>query len=272
MNSLRGSLVTAMAAGALLVLPMSNTRVTRIVSRATSESSQDQKTLYSPQQKEFWLSADEFGYIRPGLHITVNSVSIGADGKAVVDLNYTDDLGQPLDRHGAITAGAISTSFILAWYDPNARQYTAYTTRRQTSPITGATAVQAGTDSGGTFTDLDLGHAQYKFGTAVPAGYDATATTTLGIYATRDLITPGVADKNYYDNVEQDFVPNGARVPGVGHHRHQLLQQVPQPAVGARRRAAGRQALRPLPLAPDGRPRHGQHRRLQGDGPQDPPG
>ena len=215
MKSLRGSIVMAMTAGALLILPMSNTRVTRIVSRAGSESNQDPKTLYGPQQKEFWLSADEFGYIRPGLNITVNSVSIGADGKAVVDLSYTDDLGQPLDRHGAITAGAISTSFILAWWDPNARQYTSYTTRKQTSPITGAIAIQAGTDSGGTFTDLDLGHATYKFGTAVPAGYDATATTTLGIYATRDLITPGVSDKNYYANVEQDFVPNGATVSQV---------------------------------------------------------
>src|SRR5881394_1714927 len=108
MKSLRGSLVMAMTGGALLILPMSNTRVTRTVARASSESNQDPKTLYGPQQKEFWLSADEFGYIRPGLHITVNSVSIGADGKAVVDLNYTDDLGQPLDRHGAITAGPIS--------------------------------------------------------------------------------------------------------------------------------------------------------------------
>jgi len=216
MKSLRGSLVMAMTAGALLILPMSNTRVTRIVSRtAETQGSTDPKTLYGPQQAEYWLSADEFGYVRPGLNITVNSVSIGTDGKAVVDLNYTDDLGQPLDRNGAITAGAISTSFILAWWDPNGRQYTAYTTRKQTSPITGVTAVQAGTDSGGHFTDIDLGHATYKFGTAVPAGYDATATTTLGIYATRDLITPGISTKDYYANVEQDFVPNGAPVSQV---------------------------------------------------------
>ncbi len=215
MKSLRGSLVMAMTAGALLILPMSNTRVTRVVSRAAGSQETDPKQIYGPQQKEFWLSADEFGYIRPGLNITVNSVSIGADGKAVVDLNYTDDLGQPLDRQGAITAGAISTSFILAWWDPNGRQYTAYTTRKQTSPITGVTATQAGTDSGGHFTDIDLGHATYKFGTAVPAGYDTTATTTLGIYATRDLITPGISDKNYYANVEQDFVPNGASVSQV---------------------------------------------------------
>lgn len=207
MKSLRGGLVMAMTAGALLILPMSNGRVTRIVSRAGASQETEPKALYAPQQKEYWLSADEFGYIRPGLNITVNSITIGADSKAVVDLSYTDDLGQPLDRKGAITAGAISTSFILAWWDPGARNYTAYTTRTQTSPITGVTATQAGTDSGGTFTDVDLGHATYKFGRTLPAGYDASATTTLGIYATRDLITPEVADKNYYANVEQDFVP-----------------------------------------------------------------
>jgi OmcA/MtrC family decaheme c-type cytochrome len=216
MKSLRGGLVMAMTAGALLVLPMSNTRVTRIVSRAGSEAGQDPRTIYAPQQKEYWLSADEFSYIRPGLNITVNSITIGADNKAVVDLSFTDGQGQPLDRNGVITAGKISPSFILAWWDPNARHYTAYTTRNQTSPITGVTATQAGTDTGGTWNDIDLGHATYKFGRALPAGYDATATTTLGIYATRALTDlEGNTFKTYYANVEQDFVPNGSAVTQV---------------------------------------------------------
>ena len=133
MNSLRGGLVTALTASALVILPMSNTRVTRIVTRAGAGQSQssDPKTIYVPQQKEYWLSADEFGYIRPGLHITVNSITIGDDRKAVVDLSYTDDLNQPLDRKGQITAGPISTSFILSWWDPSSRNYTAYTTRKR---------------------------------------------------------------------------------------------------------------------------------------------
>ncbi|MGE5413921.1 MAG: multiheme c-type cytochrome, partial [Syntrophomonadaceae bacterium] len=216
MKSLRGGLVMAMTAGALLILPMSNTRVTRIVSRAGAPQATDPKTLYAPQQKEYWLSADEFGYIRPGLNITVNSITIGADNKPVVDLSFTDDQNQPLDRNGVITAGAFTPSFILAWWDPVARQYTSYTTRSQTSPITGVTANQAGTDRGGTFTDIDLGHATYKFGTALPAGYDATATTTLGIYATRNLTDlEGNTFKTYYANVEQDFVPNGSPVTQI---------------------------------------------------------
>lgn len=215
MNSLRGGLVTALTASALVILPMSNTRVTRIVTRAGAGQSQssDPKTIYAPQQKEYWLSADEFGYIRPGLKITVNSITIPDNRKPVVDVTYTDDKGQPLDRSGAITAGPISMSFILAWWDPTSQNYTSYTTRVQTSAITGASATQASADSGGTWNDIDLGHSTYTFKTVLPADYGTGITTTLGIYATRDMT--GIQDKNYYDNVEQDFVPNGSAVTQV---------------------------------------------------------
>ena len=97
-NSLRGGLVTALTAGALLILPMSNGRVTRAVSRAGAPSD-DPKTLYAPQQKEFWLTADEFGYIRPGLKITVNSITITDARRPVVNYSITDDLDQPLVRN-----------------------------------------------------------------------------------------------------------------------------------------------------------------------------
>ncbi len=61
--------------------------------------------------------------------------------------------------------------------------------------------------NGGTWKDLDIGHSIYTFGTALPAGYDKTITTTLGIYATRNMA--GIQDKNYFNDVEQDFVPDG---------------------------------------------------------------
>jgi OmcA/MtrC family decaheme c-type cytochrome len=194
-----------MAAGALVILPMSNGRVTRVVARAADGQATDPKTIYAPQQKEYWLSADEFGYIRPGLKITVNSITIPEDRKPVVDVTYTDDLGQPLDRNGQITAGRINMSFVLAWWDPASQNYTSYTTRVQTSPITGASATQAAADSGGTWNDLDIGHSTYTFRTVLPADYSTTSTTTLGIYATR--VTVEITGKNYYDNVEQDFIP-----------------------------------------------------------------
>ena len=72
MKSLRAGLVTAMTASAIVILPMSNTRVTRVATRPGVAAQVDPKALYAPQAAEFWLSADEFGYIRPGLKITVN--------------------------------------------------------------------------------------------------------------------------------------------------------------------------------------------------------
>ena len=172
------------------------------------------KANLTVNQLEFYLTDDGIAYIRPGLKIIVNSVTIGSDRKPVIDLNLTDRLDQPLDRLGKTTPGAISLSFILSWYNPDTRQYTAYTTRTQTtppsSPHPGVSAIQAGTDAGGKFTDLETGHARYTFGTALPAGFDQTKTTTLGIYATRNLTDQ--IGKNYFANVEYDFRPDGTKV------------------------------------------------------------
>ncbi|HET7433425.1 MAG TPA: OmcA/MtrC family decaheme c-type cytochrome, partial [Thermoanaerobaculia bacterium] len=165
-----------------------------------------------------YLTDDVIAYIRPGLKIKVNSVTIGSDRKPVVDVTFTDDFDQPIDRLGKSTPGPISMSFILAWWDASARHYTAYTTRVATgapnSPNPGAKAVQASADSGGTFTDLETGHAKYKFGTALPENFDATKTHTLGIYSTRNLTNiPSVGfGKNYYANVEYDFRPDAKPV------------------------------------------------------------
>jgi OmcA/MtrC family decaheme c-type cytochrome len=166
--------------------------------------------VYPEGAKEAYLSADQLNYIRPGLKLKVNSVTIGADRKPVVDFTITDDLNQPLDRLGQLTPGAVSVSFILAWWNPDLRQYTSYTTRTVTSPITNVTAVQASADSGGAFTDLEIGHAKYTFKTALPSGFDVTKTHTLGIYSTR--ATLAIMGKNYYANVEYDFRPDAAAV------------------------------------------------------------
>ncbi len=210
MKKFRNSLVMAMAAGALAIVPASSTRTTQVVGRGTP----DPKTLYTKDTREFYLTAEEYGYIRPGLKITVNSITINADRHPVVDVTYTDDLGQPLDRAGKVTAGPISMNMILAWYDAGNREYTSYTTRQRTSAPEsqnpGVTVTQAAADSGGTWNDLDIGHSIYTFKTTLPADYNQTITTTLGIYATRNMA--GIQDKNYYDNVEQDFVPNGSAV------------------------------------------------------------
>lgn len=172
------------------------------------------KLQVTPNQLEYYLSDDGVAYIRPGLKINVKSVTIGADRKPVVELTLTDNMDQPLDRLGKTTPGVISISSIMAVYDPGTRQYTAYTTRTQTTPVTsprpGVSAVQAGSDAGGVWTDLETGHAKYTFKTVLPSNFDQTKTTTLGIYATRNLTD--ILGKNYYANVEYDFRPDGAAV------------------------------------------------------------
>ena len=165
---------------------------------------------YTEHQKEFYLTADQAGYIRPGFKITVENATIGADGTVQATVSFKDDKNQPLDRLGNVTPGPLSVSFILAWYDGAARQYTSYTTRKQTSPITGATEYQAGTDSGGTWVDLEMGKAQYTFKTKVPAGYDGSKTHTLVAYGTRNLMD--ILGKNYFANTETDFRPDGGTV------------------------------------------------------------
>jgi len=171
-------------------------------------------TSYAPNQLESYLTDEGIAYIRPGLKIKVNSVTIGSDRKPVVDLTLTDSLDQPLDRLGKTTPGPISISLILATYDGSTRHYTAYTTRSVTTPANSphpnVTVIQAGTDSGGTFTDLETGHAKYAFKTVLPTGFDQTKTHTLGIYATRNLTD--IVGKNYVANVEYDFRPDGAAV------------------------------------------------------------
>ncbi len=207
MKSLRGRLVMAMAAGSLAVVPMVNTRLTQTIG---PRGNSDPQTMYSKSTKEFYMTADELGYIRPGFNITVNSITIPEDRRPVVDLSFTDDFDQPLDRLGQVTPGVLSISQVLAWWNAEARYYTAYTTRVQTSPITNVSATQASADSGGTWDDIDIGHSVYRFKTALPEGYDHSKTHTLAIYATRTLTD--IIGKNYYDNVEYDFRPDGEEV------------------------------------------------------------
>ena len=94
----------------------------------------------------------------------------------------------------------------------NQEDYTAYTTRAATGTVI-ATTQQPGADSGGVVTSLGSGQYQYTFHTAAPAGFDATATHTIGIYGSRDLTTYGLTVE--YASTTYNFVPNGAKVTNV---------------------------------------------------------
>ena len=97
--------------------------------------------FFAPTEKEAFLSDDVLAYIRPGLQLKVNSVTVGTDGKVTADLSLTDAFDQPIDRLGKTTPGAVALSYILAWYNPATRQYTSYTTRSQTSATTPSSCV-----------------------------------------------------------------------------------------------------------------------------------
>ena len=207
MRVLRGRMVLAMAAGSLAAVPMVNPRLTQTVGPRLGGL--DGSAYYDKSVREYYMTADELGYVRPGFHITLNSITIPEDRRPLVDYSFTDDYEQPLDRTGATTPGPISLNQVLAWWDPDTRHYTSYTTRVQTAP-NGHEAIQAAADSGGTWTDLEVGHSTYKFKTALPEGFDVTKTHTLAVYATRD--TSPIIGKDYYDNLEHDFRPDGNEV------------------------------------------------------------
>jgi hypothetical protein len=183
-------------------------------SRRRDDGQPSAAVSYSKSSKEFYMTSDEIGYIRPGFQITVNSITIPEDRRPVVDYSFTDDLNQPLDRKGEVTPGSLSINQVLAWWDAGTRHYTAYTTRQQTSaptaPHPGVTATQAAADSGGTWTDVEIGHSIYKFKTVLPESFDRTKTHTLAVYATRN--TDDIIGKNYYANLEHDFRPDGQAV------------------------------------------------------------
>ncbi len=211
---LRRGIALAITAGSL-VLTSSQPTATRVVAPRGGDSGPP-KVLYPATSKEAYLTQDQFDFARPGYHIRINNVTIGADRKPVADVTLTDDLGALLDRLGIQTPGVCTVSYVLSWYNAATRDYTSYRTRTQTSPPppagSGKSAVQATSDSGGTIKDIDIGHFTYTFGTVLPAGFDQTKTHTVGAYGRRTMPADIMDGKVYIDNFEFDFRPDGQAV------------------------------------------------------------
>ncbi|HVQ63134.1 MAG TPA: OmcA/MtrC family decaheme c-type cytochrome, partial [Terriglobia bacterium] len=172
-----------------------------------------ERPLYNRHQLGFYLDSNQVSFVRPGLKFTILSSVLTADFKPQVTFKITDDNGLPLDREGIVTPGSVSTSFVLARIPKGESQYVAYTTRTQTSPITGVSAIQAAADSGGTYERLSEGVYRYTFGTAIPANYDTTVTHTLAMYGSRNLTEFDLGTQ--YDNAEFTGVPDGSPVTVV---------------------------------------------------------
>jgi OmcA/MtrC family decaheme c-type cytochrome len=168
------------------------------------------KPAFSPQ-----AAADQalVAFIRPGLVTTITGASIASDGTIKVNFTLADPKGRPLDRSGVTTPGPVSTSFIAAVVPNGGKDYIAYTSRPQVSSITKQTAIQPSADSGGAYQQTGDGQYTYTFATKAPAGFNAAATHTVGVYSSRDL-TEFSLGINFADAVF-NFVPNGAAVTNI---------------------------------------------------------
>src|SRR5262249_45025425 len=129
-----------------------------------------------------WLTAD-------GVGVQVTALTFGQN-TATVAFTLTDGAGVPVDASGRLTSGAVNVGFVLAQLAQNAHaspaQSTAYTPRVQTSPINGASATQATTESSGTLHAVDVTKGMYTYDFAAAlTGLDPTLTQTVGAFTTR---------------------------------------------------------------------------------------
>ncbi|MBK9166844.1 MAG: OmcA/MtrC family decaheme c-type cytochrome [Bryobacterales bacterium] len=168
---------------------------------------------FTPRDKAFYADANTVNFVRPGLVFTIKSAAIETDGTIKAVVRVTDPRGLPLDRLGVTTPGNVAMSFVAAHIPANADQYVAYTTRVQTSPITGQAATQASADSGGSFRQIADGEYEYTFGRRAPAGYDRSATHTISVYGSRNLSEFELGTN--YDEKTFNFVPAGGEVTKV---------------------------------------------------------
>src|SRR6516225_6252998 len=132
-------------------------------------------TPFTPRDKAYYLDAAQANFIRPGLVFAVKSVKIASEGTVTVDFTMADPKGSPLDRDGVLTGGPVSTSFILAYIPKGQTQFLSYTTRTETTDAPNPvlpSAIQATTDSGGTYAKVADGEYTYTFATKLPTGYE----------------------------------------------------------------------------------------------------
>ncbi len=168
------------------------------------------RSSFTKRDKAYYAKPEVINFVRPGLVFKVSSASIAGDGTITAHVLVTDPQGLPLDRLGVDTPGVVTMSFIAATIPNGQTQYTSYTTRVRTATSGGATATQAAADSGGSFQTNADGDYVYTFKTKAPAGFDQTATHTIGVYGNRNLTSFQLGTN--YASTEFNFVPNGSAV------------------------------------------------------------
>ena len=161
---------------------------------------------FTRRDKAYYLSEKDAAFVRAGLVTKITAATVASDGTIKVTFKITDPKGVPLDRDGVITPGPVSTSFIASVVPNGQVQYQAYTTRVQNSSITGKSATQASTDSGGTYTKNADGDYTYTFGLKLPASADRNAVHSIGVYSSRSLVEFDLGTQ-YADDVFT-FIPS----------------------------------------------------------------
>src|SRR5579872_1313896 len=158
-----------------------------------------------------------FNSMTTGAVLKIKSASIAQDGTITTRFTIQDSAGAGLDVNGVQTPGAESIRFVAAFIPNGQSQYTAYTTAvAKSTTNSNAPQTQASTDSGGVFNLVDAasGTYDYVFKTKAPAGFDATATHSIGGQIERDLSAYGYPTTFSSDDVFT-FVPNGSAVTNI---------------------------------------------------------
>jgi OmcA/MtrC family decaheme c-type cytochrome len=182
-----------------------------LVAGAALVAAADRKPALTVHEKAFFANANLVDYVQPGLEISVVSAKIASNGTISVDYKVADPNGAALDSAGVVTPGTISLSFLAAYIPTGQAQFASYITHSVAAATGSATAIQATSDSGGTTTTVAQGEYIYTFNTKAPTGFNANATTRIGIYGSRNL-TQWDLGTDYADTT-YDFIPSGTGTP-----------------------------------------------------------
>jgi OmcA/MtrC family decaheme c-type cytochrome len=185
----------------IIVIAMAFACVSLVVTGSPHEPSRG-------NQKASYANPNLVAFVRPGLVIKITSAQMDQGGAISVQFSLTDPQGLPLDRTGVSTPGAVSVNFIAAYIPSGQEQYVDYVTRAATGAVSG-TVTQAAAESNGVFTAEGQGY-RYTFSTHAPAGFDPSATHTIGIYGSRNLTEFDLGTN--YASATFNFVPNGSAV------------------------------------------------------------
>ena len=147
--------------------------------------------FYTTKDLEYYLTADELYFIRPGLVIEILDVTIPADMQPEVTYTISDPRGLPLDHDGITTHGEVDMRFTLSNIPMGEEQKIRLAYER------------IGRD--GPLTMLAPGKYHYKFNAVIASDQETTHTLVLG--GRRDLREFDL--DRYADNDIESWVPTG---------------------------------------------------------------